>query len=595
MALPNRKDVPQELTWDLTKIFKDDTSWEKEYQTLSNQLPQLAEISDNFTTNATNFYDGLTKIFSFDRQISKLYAYASLSSDVDTTNSHYLSYRAKAESLLNQYNAAISFMQPAILGLADSTLKNFYQEASKLNEYAHFIDSIKHHEKHVLDSRSESLIAAAGDALNASSSTYNVLSNSELPFGYTQDENGEMVQLSAGLYNQLIQSQDRNVRKMAFDSLYASYGSLQNTFAQTLAGNVKAHNYDAVVHNYPDARTASLDKNEITTDVYDNLIKVVNQHLPLLHRYTALRKKVLGLSELQMYDLYVPITGKPTSSYTFEQAKVKAKEALAVLGGEYLDEVNHIFDNRIIDPIESKGKTTGAYSGGSYDTEPYELLNWTNDFDALYTLVHETGHSVHSAFTRKNQPYLYGDYPIFLAEIASTTNENILTEYLLDHETDNQKRAFILNFFLDSFKGTIFRQTQFAEFEQFIHEADQDGEALTCDLLNAKYEEINQRYYGNTVPGSQIKLEWTRIPHFYYNFYVYQYATGFAAACALANNIIHGNDKQKQAYLNFLKSGSSKYPLETIKLAGVDMTQTTYLESAFKLFEQRLNELEKLL
>lgn len=417
-----------------------------------------------------------------------------------------------------------------------------------------------------------------------------------MQYGYVQDEDGQMVQLSDGLYSNLIQSQNRDVRKMAFDVMYAAYGQFENTLASTLSGIVKMHNYNARVHNFKSARDASLSENGVNTNVYDTLLKEVNKHLDLLHRYVSLRKKILKLDDLQMWDMYVPLTGKPALSYNFEEAKKEAKKALAPLGEDYLKHVDYIFNNRVIDPVESQNKVTGAYSGGAYDTDPYELLNWENNIDSLYTLVHETGHSMHSWYTRHNQPYVYGDYPIFVAEIASTTNENILTEYFLDHIKDPKTRAFILNYYLDSFKGTLYRQTQFAEFEQFIHEADAKGEPLTAEVLDNFYGELNQRYYGDSVtPGGDIAKEWSRIPHFYYNFYVYQYATGFAAATALANKVVHGDQKDKEAYIDYLKSGSSDYPVEIMKRAGVDMTKPDYLEDAFKTFEKRLNEFESLI
>ena len=432
--------------------------------------------------------------------------------------------------------------------------------------------------------------------MNTSESTFNVLTNSDMQYGYVQDEDGQMVQLSDGLYSNLIQSQNRDVRKMAFDVMYATYGQFENTLASTLSGVVKMHNYNARVHNFKSARDASLSGNGINTNVYDTLLKEVNKHLDLLHRYVSLRKKILKLDDLQMWDMYVPLTGKPALSYNFEEAKKEAKKALAPLGEDYLKHVDYIFNNRVIDPVESQNKVTGAYSGGAYDTDPYELLNWENNIDSLYTLVHETGHSMHSWYTRHNQPYVYGDYPIFVAEIASTTNENILTEYFLDHIKDPKTRAFILNYYLDSFKGTLYRQTQFAEFEQFIHEANANGEPLTAEVLDNFYGELNQRYYGDSVtPGGDIAKEWSRIPHFYYNFYVYQYATGFAAATALANKVVHGDQKDKEAYINYLKSGSSDYPVEIMKRAGVDMTKPDYLEDAFKTFEKRLNEFESLI
>ncbi|MCT6807752.1 MAG: oligoendopeptidase F family protein, partial [Bombilactobacillus sp.] len=381
------------------------------------------------------------------------------------------------------------------------------------------------------------------------------------------------------------------VRQNAFDVMYATYDQFKNSLASTLSGEVKEHNYNARVHHYDSAKNAALDENGIPTIVYDTLITEVDQHLDLLHEYVNLRKQILGLNDLQMWDMYVPLTGKPSLSYTFAEAKEEAKKALRPLGEDYLKQVDYIFNNRVIDVVESQNKATGAYSGGSYDTDAYELLNWENNVDSLYTLVHETGHSVHSMYTRQTQPYVYGDYPIFVAEIASTTNENILTEYFLDHITDPKTRAFVLNYYLDSFKGTLYRQTQFAEFEQFIHEMDAKGEPLTADQLDDFYGELNQRYYGNAVePGGEIAKEWARIPHFYYNFYVYQYATGFAAATALANNVVHGSSDQKEAYLNFLKSGSSDYPVEIMKRAGVDMTKPDYLEEAFTTFAQRLTE-----
>ncbi len=595
MVLPTRNEVPKELTWDLTRVFPTEQAWQKEFESVSNEISNLNNLSAIITKSGNDLYSALTKIFSIDRRLEKIYVYATMSRDVDTSNNHYLGFAAMAEDLANKYSSAISFVNPAILSLSDQVLKEFELQEPKLLNYKHYLDQITNKRNHTLDAQSEQIIAASGAALGSSSNTFNVLTNSDLEFGYTTDNDGEMVQLTEGLYSQLIQSPKRPVRKNAFETLYASYGQFQNTLASTLSGNVKSQNYVALMHGYNSAREAALAQSHIPISVYDNLIKGVHKHLNLLHRYMKLRKKVLGLKDLEMYDLYVPITRTPSLSYSYSEAKKQAREALSILGKEYLDQVDYIFNNRVIDVVESKGKVTGAYSGGSYDTDPYELLNWTNDFDALYTLVHETGHSVHSAFTRKNQPYIYGEYPIFLAEIASTTNENILTEYLLNKATEPKIRAFILNYNLEAFRTTLYRQTQFAEFEQFIHEADQNGEPLTAERLNSFYGELNQKYYGIVEPGSDIDKEWSRIPHFYYNFYVYQYSTGFAAAVALAKNIVHGTEKQKADYLAFLKAGSSEYPIDIMKKAGVDMTTSTYLDSAFSVFEQRLNELEKLL
>lgn len=591
MAIPKRNEVPEELKWDLTRIFKTDKDWEIAYNQVKNDVQSLSNLKEKFTESGHKLYEGLNKILTVSRNLEKVYVYATMSSDVDTSNAHYLGYVAQVQALTSQFEAAIAFLNTAIIQVPEEKMAQFKSEEPRLNDYAHMLEQITRKRPHTLSAQEERLIADAGDALSTSGNTYNVLTNSDMEYGYVQNEDGEMVQLSDGLYSLLIQSQDRKVRQNAFDVMYATYDQFKNSLASTLSGEVKEHNYNARVHHYDSAKNAALDENGIPTIVYDTLITEVDQHLDLLHEYVNLRKQILGLNDLQMWDMYVLLTGKPSLSYTFAEAKEEAKKALRPLGEDYLKQVDYIFNNRVIDVVESQNKATGAYSGGSYDTDAYELLNWENNVDSLYTLVHETGHSVHSMYTRQTQPYVYGDYPIFVAEIASTTNENILTEYFLDHITDPKTRAFVLNYYLDSFKGTLYRQTQFAEFEQFIHEMDAKGEPLTADRLDDFYGELNQRYYGNAVePGGEIAKEWARIPHFYYNFYVYQYATGFAAATALANNVVHGSSDQKEAYLNFLKSGSSDYPVEIMKRAGVDMTKPDYLEEAFNTFAQRLTE-----
>lgn len=595
MALPTRNEVSDDLKWDLSRVFKNDQEWEQEYKQVAQEIKNLSKFKGTLAKSGKDLYEGITAILAVNRRLEKVYVYATMSSDVDTSNNHYLGFVAKAQSLANQMSAAIAFVDPEILSIPEETLAKFMQDEPRLENYRHRLEQITQKRPHTLPANEEKIIADAGDAMGTSANTFNVLTNSDMEYGYVQDEDGEMVQLSDGLYSLLIQSQDRNVRKNAFDVMYTSYGQFENSLASTLSGEVKAHNFNARVHKYNSAREAALSENSVPTAVYDTLIKEVNSHLDLLHRYVALRKKILGLKDLQMYDMYVPLTGKPVLSYNFEEAKAEARKALAPLGEDYLKHVDYIFNNRVIDVVENQNKVTGAYSGGAYDTDPYELLNWEDNLDSLYTLVHETGHSVHSWYTRNTQPYVYGDYPIFVAEIASTTNENILTEYFLDKITDPKTRAFVLNHYLDSFKGTLFRQTQFAEFEQFIHETDANGQPLTADVLDEFYGNLNQRYYGDSVePGGEIAMEWSRIPHFYYNFYVYQYATGFAAATALANKVVHGTEQERDAYINFLKSGSSDYPTEIMKRAGVDMTRADYLRDAFDTFEKRLNEFEKI-
>ncbi len=594
--LPKREEVPTALTWDLTKIFATDADWEQAAAAVTAQGTAAAQLEGTLGASAEALAAGITQVLDVLRNLEKVYVYASMSSDQDTGNAHYQGFNARAEALAAKIEAQTAFLEPEILAIPAATLAGWQAESPALAPYRHFIDGITAGRAHVLPSAQESLLAAAGDAMGASRAAFNVLNNSDLKFASVTDDAGNQRQLSNGLYGQLIRSLQRPVRKQAFQTLFKSYGDFKNTFAATLAGETKRHNFQAQAHHYPDARSAAMAHNHIPAAVFDTLVEQVNAHLPLLHRYVVLRKELLGLDDLHMYDMYTPLTGDAPLSYTFEQAKAEAKKALAPLGPDYLSHVQAIFDGRDIDVVENQGKRSGAYSGGSYDTAPYELLNWQDSLDALYTLVHETGHSVHSWYTRHNQPYVYGDYPIFVAEIASTSNENLLTDYFLKTQTDPKIRAYILNFYLDGFKGTVFRQTQFAEFEHWIHTQDAAGQPLTADAMSAFYGDLNARYYGPDVARDpEIALEWARIPHFYMDYYVYQYATGFAAASTLAAHISAGQPGAVDRYLGFLKSGSSQFAIDTMKTAGVDMTQAAYLEDAFAVFEQRLNEFEKLI
>ena len=593
--LPAREDVPTQLTWDLTTIYPDDSAWETDFKAVRAQAKAAVALKGTLGNSADALVTGIKAVLAVFRRFEKVYVYSSLKSDQDTGNATYQAMNAKAESLGAELASQLAFLDPEILAIPSDKL-TAWRDTESLKPFGHFIDAITVNREHVLTTAAEALIASAGDALNASHATFNVLNNSDLQFGFVENEDGETVQLSNGLYGQLIRSTNRKLRKEAFEALLRAYESLKNTFAQTLSGQVKAHNFNATAHHYKNARAAAMASNHIPESVYTTLIDQVNTHLPLLHRYVALRKKVLAVDQLHMYDIYTPLTGQPPLTYTLEQAKAEALKALAPLGDDYLEHVREIFDNRYIDVVENKGKRSGAYSGGAYDTNPFILLNWHDAVDELYTLVHETGHSVHSWYTRHNQPYVYGDYPIFVAEIASTTNENLLTDYFLTHSDDPKVRAYILNYYLDGFKGTVFRQTQFAEFEHWIHQQDQQGEPLTATSMSQYYADLNARYYGPEVARDpEIAFEWARIPHFYYNYYVYQYATGFAAASTLAEGIISGEPDAAARYLDYLKSGSSKYAIDTMKTAGVDMTKPDYLEAAFSVFEQRLTELEKIL
>jgi oligoendopeptidase F len=423
-----------------------------------------------------------------------------------------------------------------------------------------------------------------------------MLNNADLTFPTIKDENGDEVELTHGRYIHFMESKDREVRKAAFDAMYDTFASFKNTFASTLNGNVKKDNFYAKVRHYDSARHAALNGNNIPETVYDNLVGAVNEKLPLLHRYTALRKKVLGLDELHMYDLYTPLVKDVDMKVDYEKAKDYVLKSLAPLGAEYQNIVQEGFDNRWIDVVENKGKRSGAYSSGTYGTNPFILLNWQNNVNNLYTLIHELGHSVHSYYTRKNQPFRYGNYSIFVAEVASTCNENLLSEYLLNHLEDEQERLFILNHYLEGFRGTVFRQTMFAEFEHDIHVRLQNGEPLTADRFTEIYYDLNKKYFGeDMVIDEKIGYEWARIPHFYYNYYVYQYATGYSAATALSSQILTEGDVAVERYKNFLKAGSSDFPIEVLKKAGVDMNSKQPILDALDVFETKLTEFEGLL
>ncbi|HAQ8604511.1 TPA: oligoendopeptidase F [Enterococcus faecium] len=594
--LPKREELPENLTWDLTKIFSSDQEFDEKYLELSEELKQSEKHKGTLDQGASQFLNAIEFVLRVYRQTEVIYVYAHLKNDQDTGNTDYQALYARASSLFSKVSEAVSWFEPEILQLSDDQIWQYFKEEPKLEVYRHYIQQIVDNRAHVLSAEQESLLAGAGEIFDASSDTFAVLNNADLVFPTIEGENGEIVQLSHGVYGQLLESTDRRVREAAFKGLYSVYEQFRNTFASTLGTHIKGHNFKAKVRNYSSAREASLSNNHIPESVYDTLVDVVNKHLPLLHRYMELRKRLLEVEKLHMYDLYTPVLGEAPITFTYEEAKEKALEALKPMGEEYMAIVEKAFSERWIDVVENKGKRSGAYSSGSYDTNPYILLNWHDTLDQLFTLVHEMGHSVHSYFTRSNQPYVYGDYSIFLAEIASTTNENILTEYLLETEKDPRVRAYVLNHYLDGFKGTVFRQTQFAEFEHFMHTEDEKGVPLTSEYLSDSYGKLNAKYYGPAVEEDpEIKFEWSRIPHFYYNYYVFQYSTGFSAASALAKKILNQEPEALENYLDYLKAGNSDYPVEVMKKAGVDMTQAAYIEDAMSMFEQRLNELEELI
>ena len=589
-----RNEINEKDTWDLSTIFETDQKWEEELALLTEDTKEAASLEGHLLDSAESLLNITERYLDLSRRLEKLYVYAHMKNDQDTRVAKYQEYYAKAMALYSQLDQVFSFYEPEFMAITEEQYQNFLAEEPKLQPYKHFFDKLLQNKDHVLSQREEELLAGAGEIFGAASETFAILDNADIVFPFVKDEDGNEVQLSHGVYMRLVESKNREVRRGAYEALYSTYEQYQHTYAKTLQTNVKVQNYRAKVRNYKSAREAALAANFVPESVYDNLVSAVRKHLPLLHRYLALRSKILGIPDLKMYDVYTPLSSVEYS-FTYEEALKKAEEALAVLGEDYLSRVKRAFSERWIDVYENQGKRSGAYSGGSYDTNAFMLLNWQDNLDNLFTLVHETGHSMHSSYTRETQPYVYGDYSIFLAEIASTTNENILTEKLLQEVQDDATRFAILNNFLDGFRGTVFRQTQFAEFEHAIHQADQNGEVLTSEFLNNLYADLNQEYYGlSKEDNPQIQYEWARIPHFYYNYYVYQYSTGFAAASALAEKIVHGSQDDRDRYIDYLKAGKSDYPLNIMRKAGVDMEKEDYLNDAFAVFERRLDEFEAL-
>lgn len=591
----NRSHIDEKYQWDLSTVFATDDAWEAELASLDSDLENAKAYKGRLTASSNDLLAITESYLALSRRLEKLYVYASMKNDQDTTVAKYQEYQAKATAIYAKFSEIFAFYEPELMQLSKEAFEDFVAETPALSAYAHFFEQLFKRQPHVLSQAEEELLAGAQEIFGAAGETFGLLDNADIIFPIVPDDEGKEIQLTHGNFISLLESKNRDVRKEAYQALYATYEQFQHTYAKTLQTNVKVHNYEARVHHFKSAREAALSANFIPESVYDTLIETVNANLPLLHRYVELRKKILKLDDLKMYDIHTPLS-EMDMSFTYEEALVKAEDVLAVFGKEYSERVHRAFTERWIDVHVNKGKRSGAYSGGSYDTNAFMLLNWQDTLDNLFTLVHETGHSLHSTFTRENQPYVYGDYSIFLAEIASTTNENILTETLLKEVDDDKARFAILNHYLDGFKSTIFRQAQFAEFEDIIHKADQAGEVLTSDYLNQLYADLNEKYYGlSKTDNLEIQYEWARIPHFYYNYYVYQYATGFAAASYLADKVVHGTQADIDRYLDYLKAGNSDYPLNVIKKAGVDMTTSAYLDAAFRIFEERLDELEALI
>lgn len=595
MEVKDRKDIDLKDTWNLESIYANNELWEEDYAALEKDAAEFAKLKGAIEADVSKIPAVLDAYYGLHRRLSKLSVYARMRFDQDTTDSTYQTMSAKIGSLGVKIGAASAFVEPEILSYSKEQLEAAEKENERTAYYGRKIEEMLRGQEHTLDAEKEELLAAAGDMAEAPDDIFSVLMNADMKYPDIVLEDGTHLPLTNSTYISYMESPDRAVREGAFKTLYGQIASLKNTFAAIYRGNLKQAKFYAQSRKYSSARAMYLADSNVPESVYDNLLSAVHEALPMMYRYVAVRKKVLGVDKLHMYDVYTPIVAAQNQTYEFEQAKQMVLEALKPMGEDYLSHAREGLENRWIDIYPNKGKKGGAYSWGCYDSQPFILLNYTKNLDSVFTLIHEMGHSIHSYYSRTAQDYAYSDYKIFVAEVASTCNECLLMHDLLEKTTDKEQRKYLLNHYLDSFKGTLFRQTMFAEFEKNAHEYCAQGKPLTAEALSQMYLELNQKYFGPDMEkDEEIAYEWMRIPHFYTPFYVYQYATGYSAAVALSAKILKEGKPAVDAYMSFLKGGESKDPIDLLKMAGVDMTTEKPVADALALFGELVAELEAL-
>ncbi|MBQ8440794.1 MAG: oligoendopeptidase F [Clostridia bacterium] len=592
MAQTLRSEVDSRFTWNFTDIFASDEAWEAAYAEAEEAIKAIDRIPGTLASSVDSMGEGLAGIFDACRKMERVYLYAMLRKNVDNGDPKYQAMQGRAINLSVSFSAACAFLEPEILAMDGEKLASF-MEAPALKTYRHMLHNINRMRAYTLDEKGERMLALLSDAAGTPSDCFEMLESVDMTFPEIKDEKGEPVTLTHGNFGVFRESSDARVRKESFEAYFGEFKKYINTFAAMYGGSVKMDNYFTRVRGYDSACQRALSDNNVDVEVYDQLIEAIHGGLPTMRRYLELRKRVLGLEELNMYDLYCPMLENVEMKVTFEEAKELVKKATAPLGEEYQKLLDRAFNERWIDVYENKGKTAGAYSCGVFGVHPYVLLNYTDTLDDAFTLAHELGHAMHSYLSDTTQDFVNHDYRILVAEVASTVNEVLLTRYLLSAETDPVKKAYILNHFLEGFRTTVFRQTLFAEFERQAHDLQLEGTPLTADTMNKIYHDLNALYYEGAVINELQDIEWARIPHFYNAFYVYQYATGFCSAVSIAKRILEENGAED--YLRFLSTGGSDYPLEELKIAGVDLTQPDAVESALKEFDRSLSELEALL
>jgi len=594
-GLRTREEIPAEAKWAIEDLYKNDSEWEADFTRLKERLPELSAYEGRLGESAQTLLSMQRLCDELNMIAEKVYVYANQRLHENTDNATYQNLSSRAQSLLVEMSERTSYIEPEIMELPEGTIERFLQENEELRVYRQYFENMIRQKSHVLPGEMEKLLASAGELAESPKDIFSMFNNADIRFPKITGEDGKEVEVTHGRFISLLQSKDQRVRKEAFEALYSTYERFRNTLAATYRANVKQEVFFARARKYGSDLEAALDGSHIPVSVYDNLIDVVHEHLPLMHRYVKIRKKLLGLDELHMYDLYTPMTENSGESFTFEEAKKTVLEGLAPMGEEYLSHLRDGFEHGWIDVYENQGKRSGAYSWGAYGTHPYVLLNFQGTLNDVFTLAHEMGHALHSWYSDETQPYIYAGYRIFVAEVASTCNEALLIHHLLKTAKDKKTKVYLINYFLEQFRTTLYRQTMFAEFEKITHGLQEAGEALTAERLCSIYYDLNKAYFGEDICiDQQIEMEWARIPHFYTPFYVYQYATGFSAAIALSGKILKEGEAAVEQYKKFLKGGSSMYPLELLKLAGVDMEQKKPVEDALQVFSEYLDEMERL-
>lgn len=589
-----RNQIPSSKKWAIEDIFSSVALWESAYSELEEKIQKIARYKGHLGESPETLKQFLDEQSELECELERLYIYAHLNHDVDTTDSDGQAMYLRAQMLYNKYIETESFSKPEIMEIPKERLEE-YRKADGYKVYDRFFLSLERERDHTRNKEIEEILASAEEMAQNVSTVYTMFNNADIKFGKIKDAKGEETEVTHGRYIALLESSDRQVRKNAFEAMNKSFGQFTNTVAANYSGKIKQAVFFAKARKYSSTRAMYLAGSHIPEQVYDNLIQVVHESLPAMYQYVELRKKALKLEELHLYDVYVPIVQNCNAEVSFEEAKDTILKALQPMGETYLQAVKECFENRWIDAEENAGKRSGAYCSGGYLTHPYILMTYKNTMDSMFTLIHELGHSMHSYFSNKNQPPQTAGYTIFVAEVASICNEMLLTRYLLEHTEDKDKKAYVINHFLDSVKGTLFRQTMFAEFEMKAHRMQEQGEALTAETLNEMYYKLNALYFGPEMTiDSEIQYEWERIPHFYSPFYVYQYATGLAAAIALSEKILRSPEQGVADYMQFLSSGGAKDPIQLLKLAGVDMEKSEPVEATVAVFREMLNELQEL-